>query len=353
MTTSERPAPADSARPLRVAMVGAGMISRFHLHAWRNTPGVDLVAIVDPDPARRDQRAREFAVDRQCSTLDELLATVVVDAVDIATPRETHRPLIDQAAAAGLAILCQKPLVPTLDDAETLVARLDRDVRLMVNQNFRFRPHYQRIRRWIDEGRLGEIRGATISCRSSGLLRGADGRYPAIERQPFIRTEARMLIEEVLIHRIDAARWLCGPLELIGAATACTCPELVGESEATMLFRNPIGGSAVVVDGNLASAGYPPLSQDRVELIGTRARVMLDHHVLRLFGPEELTIANDYPVAFQQGFDGVARHFVECLRTGARFLTDPRDNLETLRLVEAAYRAADRHPAAGRPATPA
>lgn len=346
MPATGQSAPFDPARPLRVAMIGAGMISQFHLRAWRNTSGVEIVAVVDPDAARREDRAREFDIPRRYADIDALLSVERVDAVDIASPRETHGALIERAAADGLAILCQKPLVPTIEEAQTLVGRLGSGARLMVNQNFRFRPHYRQIARWIAEGRIGDVRSATISCRSSGLLRDADGRYPAIERQPFIRSEARMLIEEVLIHRIDAARWLFGPLELVGAATANSCPDLVGESEATMLFRNPATGCPIVVDGNLVSVGYAPLSQDRIEVVGTRARVTLDHHVLRSTGAEEITIPYDYPVAFQQGFDGVAGHFVDCLRTGERFLTDAQDNLQTLRLVEAAYRAANRMPMA-------
>lgn len=328
--------------PLRVAMVGTGMISPFHLRAWQKVADVQVVALVDPDSARAAARAGEFGVALRFPDLRSLLEREALDAIDIASPRETHGELVRLAAEAGVAVLCQKPLVPTLAEAEALVNDIGGRVRVMVNQNFRFRPHYQKMSGWIRDGIMGELTGCTIACRSSGLLRGADGRYPAIERQPFIRTEARMTIAEVLIHRVDVARWLCGPLRLVAAVTANTCDQLIGETEATMLFETRDTGMPVVVDGNLACAGYTPLSQDRVELIGRRSRVMLDNDHLRLIGPVQEAIQYDYATFYQQSFDATIAHFVECLRTGKPFLTDPADNLETLRLVEAAYVAAER-----------
>jgi predicted dehydrogenase len=326
---------------IRVAVAGAGMISEYHLRGWRKVPGVELVAVVDPDSTRAQARAREFGVPRQYHDVDAMLAAEDIDALDIASPRETHGPLLRTAVARGIAVLCQKPFMPSLAEAEALAVELAGGARVMVNQNFRFRPYFQMMSRWLQDGVLGELTGCTIACRSSGLLRDATGRYPYIERQPFVRTERRLMIEEVLIHRIDIARWLCGPLTLVAARTRRSCDELAGESEAALLFTTRVGGMPVVVDGNLASAGYAPApAQDRVEIIGSRSRIMMDHDVLRLVGPEPQEIVYEHALVYQQSFDATIAHFVDCLRTGARFLTDPDDNLETLRLVEAAYLAA-------------
>lgn len=326
---------------LRVAMVGAGMISAHHLAAWRRLDSVDLVAIVDPDPSRCAERATRFSIPARFASVEALLATgVEVDALDIASPRETHGPILRLAAGRGIACLCQKPFMPSLAEAESIVRDLAAGPRVMVNQNFRFRPYYRRLRAWIDEGRLGTISGCTIQTRSCGLLRDAHGRYPYIERQPFVRCERRLMIEEVLIHRIDIARWLCGPLELVAARTARSCDELVGESEATTFFVTRDRGAPVVVDGNFASRGYPALSHDRVEIAGSTGRVLFERNVLRLDADTPEEHVYEHPVAYQQSFDATIAHFVDALRTGARFETPPEDNLETLRLVEAAYRSA-------------
>ncbi len=327
--------------PLRVALAGAGMISECHLRAWSKVKGARVVAVVEPDAERAAKRAAQFAIPRTYRDCEALLGVEAIDVLDIASPRETHGPLLRLAAARGIAVLCQKPFMPSLAEAQSLVRDLPASARVMINQNFRFRPYYQVMARWLRDGRLGELTGLSIACRSSGLVRGPDGTYPYIERQPFVRTEKRMLIEEVLLHRIDIARWLAGPLRLVGAQARRTCPELAGESEASLLFATQDDGVPVSVDGNLASAGYQPApAQDRVEIIGSRGRVMMDRDVLRLYGaaPEEVRYV--HADAYQGSFDATIAHFVECLASGAPFLTPPEDNLATLELVEAAYRAA-------------
>jgi len=328
-------------RPLRVAMIGAGMISAFHLRGWAKVRDASVVAIVDPDPARVAARASEFGIPGHFGALEALLEHGGVDALDIASPHETHAPILRLAARHGLPSLCQKPFVPSYEEAGALVRELRGGARIMVNQNFRFRPYYQRIAAWIREGRLGALTGMTINTRSSSLLPDASGRYPYIERQPFVRGEKRLMIEEVLIHRLDIARWLCGPLELVAARTRHTCSELAGESEASLLLALREGGMPVVVDGNFASHGYPVLSHDRVELAGMKGRVLLERDVLRLFAPQAEEVNYVHAEAYQQSFDGTVAHFVDCLASGAPFLTPPEDNLETLRLVEEAYRAAN------------
>lgn len=335
---------------MRVAMIGAGMISAYHLRAWSKLGSARVVAVVDPDERRAALRAREFGIPSRYASLEALLEREQVDALDIASPRETHEPILRLAVERGLAALCQKPFVPTFDDAEALVSQLPADARIMVNQNFRFRPYYQWIEAWIREGRLGAISGCTINTRSSGLLRDANGHYPYIERQPFVRGERRLMIEEVLIHRIDIARWLCGPLAVIAAHTHRGCPELVGESEASLLLVVRASGAPVVVDGNFASHGYPELSHDRVEIAGEHARVLLERDVLRLFGPQPEEHVFVHAEAYQQSFDATIAHFVACLEGSEPFLSPPEDNLETLRLVEDAYRSAAGRDASSSPA---
>jgi predicted dehydrogenase len=334
-----RPFPAPR-RKLRVAIVGAGMISEFHLRGWVKRDDVELVALVEPDAGRAERRASQFGIAKRFPSVEALLAACDIDALDVASPRETHGPILRLAAERGIASLCQKPFMPSLDEAEALVRDVGGRVRMMVNQNFRFRPYYQRMAAWIREGRLGTLRGCTINTRSSGLLRDAQGRYPYIERQPFVRGEKRLMIEEVLIHRIDIARWLCGPLELVAARTVHACDELAGESEAATLFVTKERGVPVAVDGNFASHGYPAQSHDRVEIAGEKGRVLLENDVLRLHGPAPEEIRFEHAAVYQESFDRTVAHFADGLLTGAPFLTPPEDNLETLRLVEAAYRAA-------------
>lgn len=323
---------------LRVALAGAGMISTFHLPAWR-AAGAEVVALTDPDAARARARADAFGVPRIHVDTAQMLDAERPDALDIASPRETHAALVRLAAARGIPVLCQKPLCPTLAEAEALVAEVTGRTRLMVHENWRFRPQYRALRHWMVEGRIGTPTSLTILHRSSGFLPGPDGCRPALQRQPFMAEEPRLMIAETLIHHLDVARWLMGPLTLLAARRQRLVEACRGETAATLLLATR-DGVPVFIQGHGAAPGLPPRARDEVTLTGARASATFDGTTLRLRGPGvEEDRSWDEHVAYQACFNACIAHFAACLRDDRPFETSPEDNLKTLRLVEAAYAA--------------
>ena len=132
-----------------------------------------------------------------------------------------HAPLVRLAAAKRLPVLCQKPLAPNLQQATDLAAEVSDLTRLMVHENWRFRGYYRDAAAWLREGRIGNVKQAQLTLLTSGVLPGPDGLCPALERQPFMRREKRMLVAEVLDpssrYAADAAR---APARDGGAALA-------------------------------------------------------------------------------------------------------------------------------------
>jgi predicted dehydrogenase len=324
------------------------MISWYHLIAWRAlAPRARVVAVCDPDPRKAGRRAEEFGVPTIYQDAEAMFRAETVDALDIASPRETHAAWVEAAADRGIDVLCQKPLTPTLAEAEALVRRVEGRMRLMVHENWRFRPWYRELGRWVAAGELGDLALAQLSAISSGLLPDAAGRRPALERQPFMAHEQRLMIAESLIHQIDVVRFLCGPLRVVGARASRTLPDLEGESLA-VIFLETAAGASVTVSGTMAAPGFPPRSSDRLELIGSHASAVFADWELSRLGPQPRRLRYDSDQGYQASFDSVIAHFVDCLVSGAPFETDPTDNLETLRLVEHAYWAAGLHGRSGR-----
>ena len=322
---------------LRVGLIGAGMISPYHLTAWARLESAEVVAICDPDRARAEERAKTFGVAAVYTDAVAMLEREKLDAVDIASPRECHAGHVRLAAARGLPVLCQKPLTPTLDEAIALVAEIDRRCRLMVHENWRFRPNYREAKRLMP--RLGTIRGARMVMRASGFLPDAEGKYPSLVRQPFMATEKRLFVTESLIHQMDVMRWLVGPMQVIAARLGRVCPAVVGEDSAVIVAATP-DGVLVTMDGDGAAPGYGARSSEEMEIIGTRCTLRFADLTLSLSGAESASKTYDRDAIYQASFDAVIRHFVECLESGAAFETAPEDNLETLRLVEDTYRLA-------------
>jgi D-apiose dehydrogenase len=336
--------PFTKTKPLKVALAGAGMISRYHLIAWRKLgERVRVVAVCDPDADRAAERAEEFSIPRVYLDADAMFAAGAIDALDVASPRQTHASWVGFAADHGIDVLCQKPMAPTLAESEALVRRVEGKSRLMAHENWRFRPWYRELKRWIVAGDLGEVLLARMSIITSGMIPDASGRRPSFERQPFMQHEERLMIAESLIHHLDVMRFLCGDLNVVAARAARTIPDVAGETVAA-IFLQTLSGAPIEVTGTMAAPGYPPRPPDRLEVVGSKASATFENSELRLLGDQPRSESYDRDQGYQASFDGVIAHFVDCLETGTPFETNPADNLETLRLVEDAYRAAGLHP---------
>jgi predicted dehydrogenase len=245
------------------------------------------------------------------------------------------------AAEYGVDVLCQKPLTPTLDAAASLIPEVGGRIRLMVHENWRFRPYYRDAGRWIAQGRMGRLQQGYLAAIYSGLLPDASGRCPELEREPGLRTAQRLLIGGLLIHHLDVMRWLLGPLHVLAARMGSATDAVIAETMATIMLETE-AGAPVVVAGNMAAPGTVAQLEDRLELIGSIGRIVLRGNRLELSGAQSDAIEYDLAAAYQAAFDGAIQHFVDALLSGAPFETDASDNLETLRLMEASYAATSR-----------
>jgi predicted dehydrogenase len=314
------------------------MISLYHLRAWARA-GAEVVAVCDVDRSKAQARADEFGIARVYEDPQALFAEGGFEIADIAASVGAHGALARLAADHDVHIMLQKPMTETVREAEALVDYVGTRVRFMVHENYRFRPHYMTVRRWIAEGRIGRPRHAAISCRGSGLC-PREGSVPfLIERQPYLTGFTRNLVFETMIHHLDVLRCLCGPLKVVAARLNRLADGLPGEDTAAIVLEGEDGFIATA-DGSICAPGYPPLHGDRLEVIGTRGTIVMDFNRIHLVGAEGEAVEVDLLGRYQECFDTVMAAFLDGLRDGTPFETDRLDNLETVRLMESVYRAA-------------
>ena len=322
---------------MRVGLVGAGFVTRHHLIGWRALhPRAKVVAIADPAIERALDRASEFDIPNVAGSAEELLDRFEIDALDVASPRETHAHAVLLAARRGIPVLCQKPLTPTLEEARRLVDQVGGGTRLMVHENWRFRRYYREAKRWLDTGAAGRVVQARMTLLSSGLVADALGKLPGLERQPFMRTLDRMLVMEVLIHHLDTLRFLLGPLTVEASRIGRTCAQIRGEDHA-MVTLATAEGAPVILHGNMAAHGHPPALRDRLEILGERSTIAFEEGRLTAVGLETRDTAYDLAETYQGSYNAAIGHFLDAVLSGAPFETAPADNLETLALVERIY----------------
>jgi predicted dehydrogenase len=146
---------------LRVAVVGTGFGSRVHVPALR-AAGFDVIALVGQDRDRTARRAARLDVHQSCSGIDEALA-LDLDAVTIATPPDTHAPLVLAALRAGVHVLCEKPFAIDTARAEQMCAAAHSTGRTgLVAHEFRFAPDRALVARLLADGAIGAPRLATL-----------------------------------------------------------------------------------------------------------------------------------------------------------------------------------------------
>jgi predicted dehydrogenase len=207
-------------RPLRVGVIGAGVMGSNHGRVLAGLPGVTLVGIVDPLPAHR-ARATEMTGCSTFGTLDELLA-VGVDAVTIAAPTHLHHEIALICIARGVHVLVEKPIASTVEEGREIVAAAQRaGVTLMVGHVERFNPAVASIKQ--------AIRGEDIL--SIGITRV--GPFPP-------RMSNVGVVIDLAVHDIDLIRWFTES-EIIDVQPQLSSAVAEREDIALLQFRTASG----------------------------------------------------------------------------------------------------------------
>lgn len=329
--------------PLRVAVAGAGYFSRFHYEAWSRLP-VEMVACCALSGKEAQFAAREHGIPLSFTDLEEMLDQARPDLLDIVTPPPTHSDFIRAAADRGVAVVCQKPFTPSLEEAERAVALMaDAGIPLIVHENFRFQPWYGEIKTLLEAGAVGDPYQVTFR------LRPGDGQGPNayLDRQPYFQRMDRFLVHETAIHFVDVFRFLCGEVAAVTAALRRVNPAIAGEDAGFILFDFDSGARGLFDGNRLAdhAAENRRLTMGEMMIEGSAGTLRLDGDG-RIFkrrhgGNAERT--HDYEWR-DTGFSGdcvfrLQSHVVGHLRGGAPAVNAGRDYLRNLRIEEAIYRS--------------
>jgi predicted dehydrogenase len=145
-------------RELKLGVIGAGYWGPNLIRNISEAPGADIVAVADLDPERLGALHKRFPGVRTTTDHRDLLSDPAIDAVCIVTPISTHRPLAEQAFAAGKHVFVEKPLAGSVVDAEAILAASAHAGKLlMVGHTFVYNPAVTTVRAIIDRGELGKV----------------------------------------------------------------------------------------------------------------------------------------------------------------------------------------------------
>lgn len=333
-----------------VVRFGILSFAHDHAHAWaeavNDTPEAALVSIWDDDVRRgRDAAARHGT--RFQPDLSALLRGC--DAVGITSETARHADLVEQAAAAGVHVLCEKPTATTIADCDR-IARAIRAAGIVFMQNFpkRFDPVNRELVELVRREELGRI--VLVRIRH-GHAHGLDPTFRSRWYADPALGGGGTLIDEG-IHAADFLRWLLGEPADVRATVSRRALGLPVEDTATATFTFASGAVAEVATGWTLLA-----AEQSVEVYGTAGVALLSGvdlasrdfatapylKVFRRGGADAAWEASPTVPFFQTGsfHQQGPRRFIAGLRAGEREPTvGLEDGRRALAMILAAYRAA-------------
>lgn len=223
--------------PIRIGIVGAGVIGRMRAASVRANPATVLVAVADPDLAAAQRVAGAGAT--AVATLDQLWDTPL-DAVIVSSPVQFHADACVAALSRGLHVLVEKPITNSVASAEAVVAAAKESGRVLaVGFNLRYFPAMAFVRRAIDDGTIGDLVHVRLFGGHDGLANfRAEWQY----RAPESGGGATM---DIGIHLSDLARFFLGDItEVYGVASEQVWQVPGSEDDAIAVLRSPSGVAA-------------------------------------------------------------------------------------------------------------
>lgn len=329
----------------KAVAIGAGYFSGFQYEAWNRIPEVCLGAIYNRTESKARHHMDTYGIPRYYSDWREMIDREQPDFVDIITPPETHAEICDHASRRGIAIVCQKPLAPTLEESTSIVRRANEGgARFMVHENFRWQPWYREIKRVVSQGLIGDPIHLYFRMRTGDGW----GEEAYLTRQPFFRDYPRLLVYETAVHFIDTFRFLLGEITQVFAKLRRLNAVIRGEDAGQILLSFESGATAILDANryNEAETPNPRYTFGELRLDGTRGHLAMEADSSMRFKPLGGDIRSiEYPRE-NRNFAGdcvyrLQRHFTDRMLDGGNFESTGEDYLKTLAVVEAVYASAE------------
>lgn len=260
----------DAGRRLRLALVGCGAIAEWHLAALRAAaPRTDVTAVVDVDPDRAGAMAKETGA-QPFASLDDALHTGTFEAALIMVPHHLHEELAVAALNSGAHVLLEKPMAPTLEACDRILAAARRAATVFwVAENAQHWPEVVLARDLIDEGAVGDVitaRAWHCSAPMAEFHGAGNWRFSVADAGGGVAIDAGS-------HWLRPLRMWLGELVEVVAVTGRPFEAMEGESLVRSLCRFDSG---VVASFDAVLSPGPTAPLPLFQITGSRGEIVID-----------------------------------------------------------------------------
>jgi predicted dehydrogenase len=367
-------------RILRVALIGYGFMGRAHSNAWRQAPrffhlpvDLELRTLCGRDPRAVKAAAEKFGWARSAKDWRQVIDDPEIDIVDITTPNDSHAEIAIAAAAAGKAILCEKPLARDLAEAKRMTEAVRRaGVVSMVCHNYRRLPALALAREMIARGQLGDRIYHYRARYAQDWLTRPD--FPLLWRLQADAAGSGSL-GDIGSHIIDLGRYLVGEFQEVCALSETFQKRRPRPGRRTGYARVTVDDAVAVIgrfpDGAIANLEATRFAHGRknaltIEINGSGGSLVFDLEELNrlrfyqagdapaLRGFREILVTESFHpyleawwppghlLGYEHSFIHTVADFVGAVAAGRRVAPDFADGLATQRVLSAIEESARR-----------
>jgi predicted dehydrogenase len=232
---------------VKIGIIGCGKVSHMHAQALKNLPQAEFTCAFSRDINKAREFGDKYSI-KPYSDIDEMLASQDVEAVIICTPHPNHAETAIKAAKAGKHILVEKPLASSLEDCDAMInAAKENGVTLGMVCQRRFYTPVQRVRRAIDEGKIGKPIIGTVYMYGWR----DDAYYNSDPWRGTWKGEGGGVLVNQAPHQIDLLQWFMGPVdEMFGYWSNLNHPNIEVDDTAAAVIRFKNGGIGNIIVTN-------------------------------------------------------------------------------------------------------
>ncbi|HEY51927.1 MAG TPA: Gfo/Idh/MocA family oxidoreductase [Caldilineae bacterium] len=322
---------------MKIGIIGVGAMGGTHADAWTHTPA-RIVGFV----AEHFEHARAMAEKYNAQAYPDLASLLPhIDVIDICTPTHLHSEMVLQAAAAGVDIICEKPLARSVAEGQKMIrASKEAGVKLLVGHVVRFFPEYVGAKRAVEAGQVGEVAVVRLQRDVFRPRKTVGNWFLDFER-------SGGMILDLMIHDFDYARWVAGPVKTVFCKHIGDPETSPGDHGLAILTHE--NGAISHVEGSWAYP--PPTFRTRFEIAGSGGLLIHDSDAsapISVYrhkggdGPSSGSgeAAGDVPVPasplLESPYATQLKAFYDHLRNGAPLPLSAEDGLAALQIALAA-----------------
>ena len=303
----------------RIGLMGCGAVADFgHVPAILHTDGLDLVSLYDPNRDRVEGMASKFGGIRAYTSQEEFIKSGL-DAVVVCSPATVHHSNVLAAAAAGLHVLCEKPIAMDDHEADEMIRAMNKaDRMLLVGFVYRFSPVALSIREWISQGLIGEVRSLRLI-----YIWDLHGQYQPVDSEHWVESptwRGRMLeggpMVDCGVHQIDLARWWLNDDIVKFDANGAWVADYESPDHVYLHLQHAKGAHTMVETSfSYGHTARNPRAEFSYHIIGTGGVIRYDRdgYVLEARNGGGTIHA---PGASEKNFPGMHAAFAQALRSG-------------------------------------